>query len=89
MSAFYFFSTICGVVIGVALTLLVIFQRSRSRLHRPFLTFLVAMTLWTFSVYSMRESSIDHAIEWQMAIFITLPIVAVSFYHPTGVYPLS
>ena len=81
MSAFYFFSTIFGVIFGVALTLLVIFQRRRSRLHRPFLTFLVAMTLWTFSVYSMRESTIDHAIEWQMAIFITLPIVAVSFYH--------
>ena len=81
MNALYFFSPLFGVIIGVALTLLVIFQRRRSRLHRPFLTFLIAMTLWAFSVYNMRESSIDQAIEWEMAIFVTLPIVAVTFYH--------
>ena len=81
MNAFYFFSPVFGVIIGVGLTLLVIFQRRRSRLHRPFLTFLVAMTLWSFSVYNMKESAIDQALGWEMAIFAILPIVAVSYYH--------
>jgi signal transduction histidine kinase len=81
MDAFLFFSPLYGVISGVALTLLVIFQRRRSRLHRPFLTFLVAMTLWSFTVYNMRESSIDQALKWEMAIFTSLPIVAASFYH--------
>ncbi|UCC17064.1 MAG: hypothetical protein JSU58_00485 [Dehalococcoidales bacterium] len=81
MNAFYFFSPIFGVFIGVILTLLVIFQRRRSRLHGPFLTFLVAMTLWSFAVYNVRDSSVDQALKWEMAIFATLPIVAVSFYH--------
>jgi signal transduction histidine kinase len=81
MDAFLFFSPLYGVISGVALTLLVIFQRRRSRLHRPFLTFLVAMTVWSFTVYNMRESSLDQAFKWEMAVFASLPIVAVSFYH--------
>ncbi|HEY96347.1 MAG TPA: GAF domain-containing protein [Dehalococcoidia bacterium] len=81
MNTFYLFTPVIGVFIGVILTLLVIFQRRRSRLHRSFLTFLVAMTLWSFTVYNMRESSIDLAQKWEMAIFAILPIVAVSFYH--------
>jgi signal transduction histidine kinase len=81
MDAFLFFSPLYGVISGVALTLLIILQRRRSRLHGPFLMFLVAMTLWSFCVYNMRESSIDQAFGWEKAIFITLPIVAISFYH--------
>jgi signal transduction histidine kinase len=50
-------------------------------LHRPFLAFLVAMTVWSFTVYNMRESSLEEAFRWETAVFASLPIVAVSFYH--------
>ncbi|OGN87927.1 MAG: hypothetical protein A2158_05565 [Chloroflexi bacterium RBG_13_46_14] len=41
----------------------------------------MAMTLWSFTVYYMRDSLIDQALKWEMAIFAILPVVAVSFYH--------
>ena len=81
MTTFHLFSPVLGVFIGVTLTLLVIFQRRRSRLHRPFLTFLIAMTLWSFAVYNMRDSSLDQAYYWEIAVFACLSVVAVSFYH--------
>ena len=81
MNDFHLFSPVFGVFIGVTLTLLVIFQRRRSRIHRPFLTFLIAMTLWSFTVYNMRDSSLDQAYIWEVTIVACLPVVAVSFYH--------
>src|SRR4030042_80910 len=81
MGAFYLIAPLLGVGFGVVLVALVILQRRRSPVHRVFLVFLVSMTLWAFTVFGMRNSQLEQALPWEMAIFAVLPIVSVSSYH--------
>lgn len=81
MGAFYLIAPLVGVGFGAVLAALVVLQRRLSPLHRVFLVFLVSMTLWALTVFGMRNSQLEQALPWEMAIFAVLPIVSVSSYH--------
>ncbi|MDO8716327.1 MAG: ATP-binding protein [Dehalococcoidales bacterium] len=68
----------------IGLLILLITSGLRHAARRPFLVFLIFMTLWAFFIFLMRSSiSLESAYRWEIWVLISILSVAQFFYRFT------
>lgn len=78
----YLLLPLLAFVINLVLIPLVLRDNRKSPPHQVFSLFLLAMSLWGFTIFKMRSSStLAEAAQWETSVLVTWTAIALYYFH--------